>query len=145
MPRHVNETMKTFGYPDTLLADLDHWVVLLRPKQPTLGSLALIAADPATMFAGIASEAHAALGTAIKKVEGALRGEMGCDKVNYLMLMMVDPHVHFHVLPRYATPPTFGGRAYADTAWPGPPVMANALDLPAAAFSELRDRLRKCF
>ena len=26
---------------------------------------------------------------------------------NYLMLMMVDPHVHFHVIPRYAAPQRF--------------------------------------
>lgn len=143
MPRHVNETIKTFGYPDTLIADLDYWVVLLRPKQVTLGSLVLAAADQATTFASLPPDSHIALGGAVRKVEALLRGELGCDKVNYLMLMMVDPHVHFHVLPRYGTAPTFGGRAFPDTAWPGPPVLSNALDLPAAEFTELRDRLRK--
>ena len=44
------------------------------------------------------------------------------DKINYLMLMMVDPHVHFHV----STPVTAKNAYSKDTkfydyAWPGPP------------------------
>jgi len=143
MPRHVNDTIKAFGYPETLIADLDHWVILLRPKQVTLGSLVLAAADPATTFASLAPETHAALGGAIKQAEALLRDELRCDKVNYLMLMMVDPHVHFHVLPRYGQAPSFGGRGHPDMAWPGPPVLSNNLELPAAEFTQLRDRLRK--
>ena len=47
---HINDTIRRFGYPDTLLADFDHWVVLLRPAQPTLGSLILAAKGDATAF-----------------------------------------------------------------------------------------------
>ena len=39
----MNVTMQKFGYPDTLIAEYDHWVVLLRPSQVTLGSLVLAA------------------------------------------------------------------------------------------------------
>ena len=30
------------------------------------------------------------------------------ERINYLMLMMVDPHVHFHVIPRYSGEPRMG-------------------------------------
>ena len=39
----MNPTLRKFGYPATLLRELDHWVTLLRPEQVTLGSLVLAA------------------------------------------------------------------------------------------------------
>jgi len=32
----LNDTIRKFGYPDTLIHEYDHWVVLLRPQQVTL-------------------------------------------------------------------------------------------------------------
>jgi diadenosine tetraphosphate (Ap4A) HIT family hydrolase len=37
------------------------------------------------------------------------------------MLMMVDPDVHFHVLPRYEAEQTYQGSTFTDRGWPGPP------------------------
>ena len=37
----ANATMRKFGYPETLIRQWDHWAVLLRPAQVTLGSLVL--------------------------------------------------------------------------------------------------------
>ena len=31
-----------------------------------------------------------------------MRATFDHQKINYLALMMVDPHVHFHVIPRYS-------------------------------------------
>ena len=39
-----------WGYPETLVAEFDHWLVLFRPAQPTLGSLVLAAKGDATAF-----------------------------------------------------------------------------------------------
>ena len=36
----MNETIRKFGYPETLVKEYTHWVVLLRPKQPTLAQVA---------------------------------------------------------------------------------------------------------
>ena len=35
----MNQTMKTFGFPASLIREYRNWVVLLRPKQPTLGGM----------------------------------------------------------------------------------------------------------
>ena len=43
------------------------------------------------------------------------------------MLMMVDPHVHFHVIPRYDGSRSFGGMSFPDRAWPGPPDLKSAV------------------
>ena len=47
------------------------------------------------------------------------------DKFNYLMLMMVDPNVHFHVLPRYSSSRKCAGVAFEDRAWPKAPSLGE--------------------
>ena len=46
-------------------------------------------------------------------LESTLRAQLGMDKINYLALMMVDPAVHFHAIPRYASPVAIGGRSWS--------------------------------
>jgi diadenosine tetraphosphate (Ap4A) HIT family hydrolase len=43
----------------------------------------------------------------IKDIESALKKAFDYDKINYLTLMMVDEHVHTHILPRYKEEKTF--------------------------------------
>ena len=35
----ATDTMLKFGYPDSLVHEYAHWVVLIRPKQVTMGAL----------------------------------------------------------------------------------------------------------
>jgi len=125
----ANATIEKFGWPGTLIRDYRHWVVLLRPAQPTLGSLVLAAKADAIAFGGLPPEAHAELATITKEIETALSGAMRYQKLNYLMLMMVDPHVHFHVIPRYEGEREQGGISVTDTGWPGPPTLGQAVSL----------------
>lgn len=122
----INATIEGFGYPATLVADYAHWLVLLRPEQPTLGSLVLAARSDATAFSDLRPEAFAELHLVIRDIETALRGAFRPQKLNYLMLMMVDPHVHFHVIPRYAEPRGLDGADFPDKGWPGQPVLAGS-------------------
>ena len=71
-----------------------------------------------------------------------LRGFVAYERINYLMLMMVDPDVHFHVIPRYDGSRSFGALAFADAGWPGPPALEPAVALDAAAIDSLVARLR---
>jgi diadenosine tetraphosphate (Ap4A) HIT family hydrolase len=123
----VNETIVKFGWPASLIAEFAHWVVLLRPAQPTLGSLVLAAKSDATAFGDLPAEAHAELKTVTGAIEAALRAAVGYQKINYLMLMMVDPHVHFHVLPRYEGERSGGGLTVRDAGWPGQPDLGAAI------------------
>ena len=117
----MNATMQKFGAPDTLASDYDHWAVLLRPGQVTLGSLVLICKEPATAFSMISGAAFAELQPVTHHIEGVLGRTFNYDRINYLMLMMVDPDVHFHVIPRYETQRTFSSQVFTDPGWPGPP------------------------
>lgn len=133
----ANETMRKFGYPDSLVREYDHWVVLLRPVQVTLGSLVLAAKSDETAFGSLPDGAHAELARITAELEATLRAEVNYERINYLMLMMVDPHVHFHVIPRYEGSRSFEGIALDDCGWPGPPDLKSATDLPGPTFEKL--------
>ncbi len=139
----ANPTETRFGDPATRVAQTDHWTVLLRPKQPTLGSLVLVCREPVRAFSGLSADAFADLRDVVRRLEPALRELCGYERINYLMLMMVDPDVHFHVIPRYEGSRSFQGADYRDAGWPGPPDL-NAVTTPegdarAALLQRLRD------
>ena len=41
------------------------------------------------------------------------------------MLMMVDAHLHFHVIPRYSKAIEFADYVWTDEKWPTPPDLAG--------------------
>ena len=127
----ANATIEKFGYPATLIRDYRHWVVLLRPAQPTLASLVLAAKSDATAFGALPPEAYAELAAITSEIEAALGSAVAFQKINYLMLMMVDPHVHFHVIPRYEGERERAGISVTDAGWPGPPALGQAVALTA--------------
>src|ERR1700741_2403374 len=137
----ANDTMRKFGYPDSLVRDYEHWVVLLRPGQVTLGSLVLAAKSDATAFGALPPGAHAELARVTAEIEATLKAEVGYERINYLMLMMVDPHVHFHIFPRYAGTRTFDEATIEDVGWPGLPDLKSAQELAQAIFDRLSKRL----
>jgi diadenosine tetraphosphate (Ap4A) HIT family hydrolase len=125
----TNPTARKFGYPDTLVAETTHWLVLVRPQQPTFGSLVLVCKQEAQAFSDLSAAAFADLKQAVDGVEALLRHTVAYQRINYLMLMMVDPDVHFHVLPRYEGAREHGGKSFIDAGWPGPPALASNVAL----------------
>ncbi|MGK2905726.1 MAG: HIT family protein [Desulfuromonadales bacterium] len=121
----MNATMKKFGYPDTLVKEYVHWVVLLRPQQATLGALVLVCKDESDALSKITLAAFSELKEITGSIERHLMNCFSFDKINYLLLMMVDKDVHFHVLPRYAQPHLLDGHQFTDPGWPGPPDLSH--------------------
>ncbi len=141
----MNDTMRKFGWPTTLVREFEHWVVLARPAQPTLGSLVLAAKGDATAFGDLPGDAHAELKQATAAIETALANAVGYAKLNYLMLMMVDPHVHMHVIPRYEGAREWGGREFVDVGWPKVPDLGHAVALEGDDLTALVAWLKGCF
>ena len=133
----MNPTLEKFGYPGTLLVELYHWVVLLRREQVTLGSLVLAARGDAIRYSELPPQAFTEQGEAVRRIERALAAFVAFDKINYLMLMMVDPNPHFHVLPRYSTPRTWDGTEFPDLGWPKAPKLDGAITLDDGQISRL--------
>ena len=141
----MNATMEKFGWPTTLVREFGHWVVLARPAQPTLGSLVLAAKGVATAFGDLPGEAHAELKQVTQAIETALAAAVGYAKLNYLMLMMVDPHVHFHVIPRYEGGREWSSREFVDVGWPKVPDLGHAVALEGNDLAKLTAWLKGYF
>ena len=97
-----------------------------------MGSLILCAKADVTEFSALPAEAFAEMGVVTGAIERALKAAFAYDKINYLALMMVDPNVHFHVIPRYAEPREACGLAIADKGWPALPQLGEATDVTPA-------------
>src|SRR5215211_4084521 len=133
----MNETMRKFGYPDALVHDYAQWCVLLRPAQVTLGALVLVAKSDARAFPNLDAAAFSELAPVVRDIEVCLVKFSQFEKINYLMLMMVDPNVHFHVLLRYSRTRTFNTVVFEDRGWPGPPDLKAAPAITPTDFAAI--------
>ena len=138
----MNNTIEKFGYPATLVREYAHWVLLVRPAQVTAGSLILAAKSNATAYGALPPAAFTEQGAIIAELEQKLRETVKMDKINYLMLMMVDPHVHFHIFPRYRGARSFAGLMLTDHGWPGPPDLKSAVELDSTTIGQAVEALR---
>ena len=133
--------MQTFGYPGTLVKEYEHWVMLLRPKQTTVGTLVLVEKSEATHLGELSRESWAEFADVSRDAEAWTRQAFGAEKFNYLALMMKDPNVHFHFVPRYSQPVEVGGESFADTDWPSKTELGN-IELNEAQLNEIRTKLQ---
>jgi diadenosine tetraphosphate (Ap4A) HIT family hydrolase len=137
--------MRKFGAPETIIHQFQHWSIMLRPIQLTLGSLVLAAHEPARSFSHLGQESFTDLHKVTGQLESALAKAFNYDKLNYVMLMMVDPDVHFHVIPRYAEHRHFKGKNFIDSEWPGPPDFNKATKTDADTNRLIMERLISCW
>lgn len=139
----INATMEKFGWPGTAIHVGEHWVVALRPEQPTAGSVVVICRQPVQSFGAVDAAGMTELGEIVSQTEAMLRRAVDYAKINWMMLMMVDPDVHFHVIPRYDGQRSLAGVTVGDAGWPGPPALGT-VERPdpsqqAAMIAALRD------
>lgn len=141
----LNATMRKFGAPQTIIRSFQYWSVLLRPAQATLGALVLAAHEPVQAFSQLSPASFAELQSVTGQIESALAKAFHYDKINYLMLMMVDPDVHFHVIPRYAQPKAFAGMEFIDAGWPAMPNLGQINTTNAAINQHIMNHLQSCW
>jgi diadenosine tetraphosphate (Ap4A) HIT family hydrolase len=139
------ETLKKFLCPESIVKEYDNWLLLCRFKQTTLGSLILICKDDVTAFSDISPASFAEFSKIVPEIETKLQATFGYEKINYLMLMMYDPEVHFHIIPRYAEPKTFEGITFPDAGWPNAPALETITQVDPQTFQKLVDRLKAGF
>ena len=138
----MNSTLTNFGYPNTLIKSYQHWSILLRPQQVTLGSLILGAHGEYQALGKLPDQSIFELSKITKDIENSLNRCFKYDKINYLMLMMVDPHVHYHVIPRYEELRDFQGIQFNDHGWPGPPDLSQNTRLNEQNLCDLTEHIK---
>jgi diadenosine tetraphosphate (Ap4A) HIT family hydrolase len=141
----TNPTATSFGFPRTKVAETASWLILVRPKQPTFGALVLICKEEVEAFSQLSPAAFADLKIATEGVERMLGEVVAYEKINYLMLMMVDKDVHFHVIPRYAGTREHDGRVFNDAGWPLAPALGVTTDLDMDAAERLAQTLARAW
>ena len=119
-----------FRLDELSLFHTSHWSVSVRPTQLTFGSLILTLLRPCMALGELTTDEDNDFTHAASRIEDLLSRAVGYERINYLCLMMVDHHVHFHVIPRFSRPFVAPGTstAYIDAGWPGPPDFRQPID-----------------
>jgi diadenosine tetraphosphate (Ap4A) HIT family hydrolase len=105
--------------------ELEHWLIVVRAKQVTLGSCVLLLKRPVPSLAAMYPAEAAELAPAIEWYEARLRETFGAERFNYIIAMMKDPYLHLHALPRYSADVEFEGKIWTDKYWPAVATLAD--------------------
>jgi diadenosine tetraphosphate (Ap4A) HIT family hydrolase len=114
-----------FRLDDLTVHESDEWTLSVRPGQPVLGALVLSSRHLALDLSQVPPGAGAPMLELMARAEVACREHFGAVRLNVLCLMMQDPLVHFHLLPRYGAAVEFAGTMWSDSGWPGPPNLGD--------------------
>ena len=124
--RTLDEFRDKFRVEELKVLENRSWTWSVRPGQPTLGAGVLSLNRHAGKFSEVTEDELKDLAELVGAIEGTIKAAFDHQIMNYLMLMMVDHHVHYHVIPRYDGIRTFAGREWVDNGWPALPVIADA-------------------
>lgn len=114
-----------FRVDELMIFNTPAWSWSVRPLQPTLGAGVISLNRHAASFSEVNAVEMSELAEVVARAEKALKTAFAYDRINYLMLMMVDHQVHFHVIPRYAASRQFAGLEWDDPGWPAFPALTE--------------------
>lgn len=119
------EKFKVYEYK---IYDSEYWIWSLRPHQATLGAGVLSLKRECHAFSELKNEEYSDLSNIIRVIESTLKTSFKYDVINYLMLMMFDKQVHYHIFPRYEKPIEIMEKTWNDENWPAiPPLKGEPL------------------
>lgn len=121
----IIEFQKKFKVKEYKIHETEHWIWSLRPHQATLGAGILSLKRECAAFAELEQKEFADLKNIINVIEPTLKRSFKYDVINYLMLMMLDKHVHYHIFPRYKRPVELLGEVWKDESWPAVPQLGG--------------------
>ena len=121
----LKEFRTKFCVEDNLVLNTGSWSWSVRPAQATLGAGVISLNRYALHLSEVTPDEMKELAILIKTLESTIKSVFNHDIMNYLMLMMVDHHVHYHVIPRYNGERSFAGLEWVDNGWPALPVMGD--------------------
>ncbi len=107
-----------FDKKQNIIKEYKYWNLLIRNRNWTLGNCVVILKRHTEALSDATKEEMAEFSTVTKETEHALKKAFNYDKINWMLLMMNDNHVHFHIAPRYEKTKKFAGIEWTDTAWP---------------------------
>lgn len=112
---------KEFDEENNLIKEYKYWKLLVRNRNKTLGNCVAILKRHVEKFSEIREEEMKDFVNVVQDTEKSIKESFDCDKFNYQMTMMKDPHLHFHIFPRYSSNKNFAEIEWVDEGWPGIP------------------------
>ena len=104
-----------------LLAESEHWLIILAPDQRNLGTCVVALKREETKLSGLKDGEWADLSRVVNKLESAIGKAFNPTHFNWGCLMNSSyledppcPHLHWHFIPRYREPVEFRGKRFGD-------------------------------
>lgn len=114
----VADFASKFRLRELTVFETDFWTVSVRPEQTTLGSLVISSRRPDAQFVSLTPQESLEFPALIEIAIRAIDYLFSPNVVNLLGLMLVDPRLHLHLIPRYSEVRQFGGRTWFDPDFP---------------------------
>lgn len=130
-----------FKPEELTIKEFNHWVVLLREKQQTLGDVVILLKNEKASISLATAEEFAEFPTVVKWYEEKCKQLFNSEKFNYNCAMMKDNYVHFHAFARYSGSRSFAGVEWEDVDWPRPISKA----VPAEFTEDIKNALLNAF
>ena len=112
------EFMSKFKPDIRCIKEFKYWIVCIRAKQPTLGSVVIVLKREVPNVGDMLPEEGSEFTEVIKWYEDLCRNKFGAVKFNYVVMMMKDNFVHYHAFPRYDKNINMFDMEWIDTDWP---------------------------
>ena len=103
--------------PETVIEERPRWTIALNRNQDLLGKTMVVLRRPCTAVVDMDVDEWASLHGELRRLVPVLTALFTPDQVNFAFLMNLDAQVHLHVIPRYASPRTWGGLEFQDAHW----------------------------
>lgn len=105
--------------PDTrCIKEFKYWIVCVRAKARTLGDAVILLKRETPALAGMLPEEGEEFPEVVKWYEETCSKKFGAVKFNYVIMMMSDFFVHYHVFPRYDKDVSMFDMEWKDLEWP---------------------------
>lgn len=112
------ESSGKFAPGESIVKKYDHWHVVVRGRQATLGDVTFVLTRSVESLGDVTPEEMGELPRAVKWFEGAARELFGPDRIDYAVMLTHDPNVHLDGFPRYSAEIERYGRTWRDGSWP---------------------------
>ena len=121
----------------------DFWTLVLNENQATLGRVFFALNRHETDIARLSDAEVLSLWAFVRETKSALAALFAPDHFNFMFLMNLTPHVHFHIFPRYAGSREFHGQTFTDSFYGDHYDPAESRTLDTDAEAELISVLRR--
>jgi diadenosine tetraphosphate (Ap4A) HIT family hydrolase len=118
---YLNDFEKKYKSDVNLIKSFNSWNWILRPNQTSFASTILYHKSNKKRLSDITEQDFNEFKLVVNFIEKIYSNKTSYFQLNYLALMMVDPIVHFHIIPRYSKSIFFQDLEFKDYSFPKPP------------------------